>query len=114
MRMTFNAYGDEIVTGRTYYTIKHISVSRAGGSFYRNLGYTTPVIVKSEMPVVIRIARENYKCESCGANIDKDTLYAKPTAKFATNKYCIDCISSVREGDIIEELKPLPAQEVSK
>jgi len=104
MRAVFNAYGDEIVTGKTYYTIKHIQVSQASGEYYRKLGYKIPVIVKSELSVVIRIAKQDYKCESCGASIDEDTLYAKPAAKFATNKFCIDCISSVRESDRIEEI----------
>jgi len=101
----WNAYGDEITTGKTYYTIKHIESCIASGNYYRNLGYEVPVHVKSQIPVVARKARYNYKCDSCGANIYPGNIYAKSAAKFAINKFCIDCISPVKEEDKIEEIK---------
>ena len=68
MVVLFNARGTKIQVGKVY----------------RN-------IINHEL-VVIRKARNDYTCETCYASIYWGNFYAKPAAKFATNKYCLDCI----------------------
>ena len=104
-KTVYNAYGSKITAGETYYTIKHISVSQASGKYYTDLGYKTPVTVRSQLPVIVRTAKRDYKCDLCGQDIYWGNLYAKPGAKFATDKFCIDCISPFKEEDQIEEVK---------
>ena len=97
MNYRFNARGLKVIYGRVYYTLEKLNSSIASGSLYHKLGYKTPVRVESQIPVVIRKARSDYKC-GCGQDIYADNLYAKPTAKFSTDKFCIDCITSVPEA----------------
>ena len=103
MRTIYNGRGYQFTTGNTYYTVEHLSVSKASGKLYTDLGYRPPVIVKAQIPVIVRQARNDYQCRVCGSTIAEGTLYAKPAAKFATDKFCIDCITPNKDGDIIEE-----------
>ena len=57
------------------------------GKLYRNA-------INNEL-VVIRTAHKQYTCETCTANICIGDWYSKPAAKFATNKYCLDCVGVI-------------------
>ena len=101
----YNSYGEPIELKTIYYTRKRVQVCEASGKYYHDLGYKTPVVVKSQEYVLTKVARKDYKCDLCGQNIYIDDLYATSVAKYANSKFCIDCITQFQLNDIIEGKK---------
>lgn len=105
IKMRFNARGEEITKGKTYYTREKVNKSIANGSYYTNLGYKGSVVVYSQEMVIVKIANKDYKCKTCGGEINEGDLYGKSSATFSTDKYCIDCITQIQEEEEIREMK---------